>query len=180
MSHLIVTTAQFSLKPDFTEAHYGLINVFVSHGKLDEVVNYYHNVLHLGIDDAEIYHRIGETLIAAGNAKQAVKYFQQAAQLAPAQPAPVIWLARILATGPDPNVHDPNAAIGFAKHAAELTNYKDPAVLEILAQSYAANKQFDLAAKTIEDAMSLLSAEPDSELAVRLREQLQQYQRQKP
>ena len=59
-----------------------------------------------------------------------------------------------------------------------LTNHKDPAVLEILADAFAANRQFDLAAETIEIAMSL--AQPDSDFADHLREKLQQYRQKKP
>ncbi len=168
------------INPDFTAARYNLINIFVLQGKLDEVVSYCRDILHIERDEAEIYQEIGETLIARGEAKQAVEYFKKASQLAPAQPAPAIWLARIFATYPDPNVHDPDTAIAFAKHAAELTNYNDPAILEILAQSYAANNQHDLAVKTIEDAISLLAAEPNSQFVNYLREQLQRYKQPKP
>lgn len=166
------------INPDFTAAHYNLINVFILGDKLNKVADHYRSVLHLEIDDAEIYHRIGETLIVQGKAKSAIEYFKKASQLAPTQPAPEIWLARIFAAYPDPNIHDPNSAVVFAKRAAELTNYKDPTVLEILAQSYASNNQLDLAAKTIENAMSL--AQPNSELDNRLRKLLLQYRQKKP
>ena len=171
-------TRALRIMPDFTVAHYNLINAFISQGRLDELVNYYRTVLGIETSEAWIYNMAGEISLNAGKAAQAIKYFQQAAKLAPNQPAPLISLAKIFATFPDPNVHDPNGAVASAKRAAELTNYKDPAVLEILAQSYAAANQLDLAAKTIESALSL--AEPNSEMDARLRQKLQNYRQPGP
>jgi tetratricopeptide (TPR) repeat protein len=168
------------IMPDFMAAHYNLINVFIVQGKLDELAGYYHSVLNSKREDAEIYYRVGEVLVEKGKNRQAVEYFQKSAKLAPAQPAPLFRLAKILATYPDPNVRDPNGAVNFAKRAAELTNYQDPMVLEILAQSYAANNQFDLAVKTVESALNIISSEPNSEFAARLRDHLQRYQNSKP
>ena len=171
-------TIALRIKPDFLTAHYNLINTFISQGKLDDLVNYYHNVIGIAASEAWIYNMVGEVFIGSGKPRQAAKYFEMASQLAPTQPAPLLSLAKIFATFPDPNVHDPNNAIYFAKQAAELTNHKDPAVLEILADAFAANGQFDLAAETVENAMSL--AQPGSDLSDRLQEKLQQYRQKKP
>jgi len=171
-------TMALRIRPDFTAAHYNLINAFISQDKLDDLANYYHQVIGIGFSDAWIYNTVGEVFINSGKPRQAIKYFQQVTQLAPSQPAPLISLAKIFATYPDPNVRDPNSAAYFARQAAELTNHKDPAVLEILAEAYAANRQFDLAAETIENAMSL--AQQNSDLADRLREKLQRYRQKNP
>jgi len=99
--------------------------------------------------------------------------------LKPSWDEPAIWLARILATNPEPEVRDPNRAVVIARKAAELTKYQDPEALETLAVSYAAAGRFDEAVETIQQALALVQASQNDELANLLRDMLEQYKNQR-
>lgn len=55
------------------------------------------------------------------------------------------WAAWLLATDPDPSLRDSEKALAFAKKANELTNERDPGILDTLAAAFASNGDFDSA-----------------------------------
>jgi tetratricopeptide (TPR) repeat protein len=106
---------------------------------------------------------------------ESLRYFQQAQRLDPNWPMPFVWTARVLATYPDPNVHEPNSALKYAQHAAELTKYQDATVLETLSVAYAATGNLEKAVEISEAALTLASASQDKELVEQIRERLKSY-----
>jgi tetratricopeptide (TPR) repeat protein len=59
-----------------------------------------------------------------------------------------LWVnsdAMLYATSDDPNFHDPDMAIEYAKRACELTQYSQSMILDTLATAYAAKGDFDSA-----------------------------------
>ena len=81
------------------------------------------------------------------------------------------------AADPDRKLRDVNKAIELAERAAGLTGYKDAAILETLAVTYAVAGRFDRAITTAQSALNLPSAVQNDELANRIRRQLQFYRR---
>jgi tetratricopeptide (TPR) repeat protein len=162
-------------KPDDVELHLKVGNLLASQDKLDEAIGHFSQTLRLEPNNAEAHYSIGVALAMTDKPREAIEHLKQAIQLKPSWSEPAIWMARILATYPDPAVRDPNNAVIIATHAAELTKYQDPEVLETLAAGYAAMGQFELAVKTAQEALALASAAQNNELVSRLRDTIERY-----
>ena len=162
-------------KPEDVELHLKVGNMLASQNKLDEAIGHFSKAIRLEPDNAEAHYNMGMTLMMTDQPREAIKHFNQAIHLNPSRPEPAIWLARILATYPDPEVQDPNNAVRIAKQAAELTKYQDPVVLETLAASYAAAGKFDDAVRSIQEALALVGAVQNNQLENRLRYMMEQY-----
>ena len=162
-------------KPDNVEIHLKIGNLLASQNRLDEAIGQFSQALRLAPDNADALYSMGMALAVTNKPREAIKHFKQAMQLKPSWYEPAIWVARILATYPDSEVRDPNNAVIIAAHAAELTKYQDPIVLETLAASYAATGQFEMAVRTAQEALALASAAQDDEMVSRLRDMVERY-----
>jgi tetratricopeptide (TPR) repeat protein len=171
-------TLQF--KPDFAEAHHSLGLAFQLKGKLNEAVNHYRQALQLKPDLAEAHNNLGSVLIATGRFDEALEHFREAVRLKPDYLMSLNGMAGILATHPDPKVRDVAEAIVLAERAAELTHYKDIAILDTLEVAYAAAGQFDRAITTAQTAIALASAAQDAELVKQIRKRVELYKQSKP
>jgi len=98
----------------------------------------------------------------------------------PGQPRALNGLAWILATSPDEGVRRPDEATRLARHAAELTQRRDPAVLDTLAAALAATGQFDRAKKTAQAALDLANSAGNLEIAQQIELRLEGYQQERP
>jgi tetratricopeptide (TPR) repeat protein len=94
------------------------------------------------------------TLVLSPLAEAAAR-LEQALQLHPDSVDALNDLAWLLATCPDTKLRDSAKALKLANHAAQLTDRKDPGVLETLAAAYAEGGQFTEAIKTVEEAARL-------------------------
>lgn len=164
------------LQPDDIEVHLKVANLLASQHKFDESIDHFTQALRLAPNDADIHYSMGMALAMAEKPKKAMEHFQQAIQLKPFWYEPAIWMARILAAYPDAEIRDPDRAVIIAVHAAQLTKYQNPEVLEILAVSYAAAGQFDSAVETAKKAMTLAAAAKNNKLVSRLRNAIERYQ----
>jgi len=166
-------------KPDYTEAHNNLAAALEAQGRLDEAIKHYRQALQIVPDYARVHYNLGHVLVMAGQLDVALEHFREAVRLKPDWPTPLNDLARILATHTDSKVQDARQAIRFAEHAAELTKYQNPSILETLAAAYAAAGQFDRAVTTTEAALTLASDAQADELVNHLRKQLKLYRQAK-
>lgn len=163
------------LQPDDIEVHIKVANLLASQNKFDEAADYFNQALRLAPNDAKIHYSMGMALAMAEKPEKAIEHFRQALQLKPFWYEPAIWIARILAVYPDAEVRDPDKAVIIAVHAARLTKYQNPEVLEILAVSYAAAGQLNLAVETAQKALELAVAARDNRLVGRLRNAIERY-----
>ena len=61
---------------------------------------------------------------------------------------------------------DANGAVGYAERAAEITNYKNPAVLNLLVRSYIAAGDKEKAVAAAQKALDLAVAGGDKKLEI--------------
>ena len=167
------------LNDDHARTHNNMAVTLESQGMLDEAIAHYRKAVQLQEDYTKAHNNLGRALEVQGKFSEALEHFRNAAYLNPNWPEPLVEMAKILAVHPDPNLRDINQAIGLAARASELTEYQDIAVLEVLASTYAAGRQFDQAAKTAETALKIASDANDDESTERIRKQVQFYQNQK-
>jgi len=165
------------IKPDFAGAHENLISVLMMQGKVDEAVTHLRQVVQIQPDDAWAHNRLAQTLLTIGRDDDALKHFREAVRLKPDWPVPLVNLAWLLATHPDPGIRDASEAVRLAERAAVVTGHRDPGVLDALAAAYAAAGRFEPAIATARRAIGLAQA---SDLAERIRSRLQLYERGEP
>jgi tetratricopeptide (TPR) repeat protein len=90
-----------------------------------------------------------------GKIDEAITHLEEALQLKPDWLEPMNNLAWHLATQNDDNIRNPTRAIQLAKRACELTNNKNPGILDTLAAAYAADGRFSQAIETAKKALEL-------------------------
>ena len=110
-------------------------------------------------DYAEAHYNLAHAFANLGEAGRAVGAFEAALRARPDYTAALRDMALLLATSPTASVRDPAEAVRLALQAAELTGWRAPAVLHVLARAYAAERRFDDAVRTAEMAAGLV---PDS------------------
>ncbi|MDH4203619.1 MAG: sulfatase-like hydrolase/transferase [Phycisphaerae bacterium] len=90
-----------------------------------------------------------------GDAEKALLHWKQSVSILPDQPLILNNLAWILSVYPDEDFHTPQEAVKHAEKACELTNQKEPELLDTLSIAYAAAGDFAKAIKTAEKALAL-------------------------
>ena len=89
-------------------------------------------------------------------------------------------LAWFLATTRDTEIQNPSDAVKYARRACELTNYKEPAILDTLAAAYAAAGRFTEAIETAEMAINQAKAQGQKATAEKIQNRLHLYQLGRP
>ena len=84
-------------------------------------------------------------------------------------------MAWTLATTKDAKIRDSVQAVKFAQRACELTDYKQPGVLDTLAAAYASADNFPPALETAQKAIKLASSTDKKELAQQIQDRLNLY-----
>jgi protein O-mannosyl-transferase len=163
------------IKPDDAELHLKVGDLLASQNKLDEAIGHFGQAVRLEPNNVQAHYDMGYAFMMKDSPREAIEHLGIAMQLKPNWTEPAMWLARILATYPDPAIRDPNNAVRIATQAAEITNYRNPEVLEVLAVSYAASGQYDIAVKVVQEALSLAKTSQNTEMVNRLRDILEQY-----
>jgi tetratricopeptide (TPR) repeat protein len=129
----------------------------------------------LSPNHAETQYHLGLALMQSGQGHSAVEPLMNAVQLSPTSPDPMIRLAWLLATHPDPRLRHGEEALYFAVRADELTGHKSPQALDALAAAQAERLQFDQAAQTALKASQLAKDSGNTELSSQIDQRIQGY-----
>ena len=164
------------LQPDYPEAHHELGQALFSDGQTEAAIAQYREVLKTEPNSALLHHSLGYALLSMerpAEAVQAADEFRAALRIRPDYAAALRDLALILTTRPAVDARDPAEAVRLALRAAELTERRDPAMLDVLSLAYAAEHRFDEAIETAEMAERVV---PDSTaLAAQIKAHLSLY-----
>ncbi len=142
----------------------------VERGRLDEAIDRYREALGHRADFVEAHLALGRLLAQTGHWEQALAHLRHAIQLNPDWPVPRITLARLLATHPEAQPRDREAAIEQARRATELTGGNDPRALEALALAFGAAGRVREAFDTMERAAAAAAARGEHDFAEELRD----------
>ncbi len=166
------------INPRYTDARTNLGLALLAQRRPDEALEQFREALRIDPNDARTHFAMATAFDDTGHTRESVTHLQKAAHLEPDWTPPLTQLAWILATNPNPAIRNGEEALRRAEKAAQLTNHKDPLILETLAATYAETKQFDEAVTTAEKALRLTPE--GNELAARIQHELELYKQKKP
>jgi tetratricopeptide (TPR) repeat protein len=143
------------IRPDYPQAHNNLGNVLLLQGNIEEALQHLRETLRLDPGNHEAHYNVASIARTRGDLSEAINHFREAVALRPDSMPAVVGLAWLLATAPDASLREPGEAVRLAEHATDLTERREPGVLDMLAAAYAAAGQFDRAMSTSQAALDL-------------------------
>jgi Flp pilus assembly protein TadD len=141
--------------PAFALAHKRLAQLQQARGDLAGAAASYLRSVEHGPDDAEAHMGLATVLVQTGDGVGALAALRAASELTPGAPQPLLAMAELLATHPDPSLRDPAAATRMARRAVELTRESDPVALLALATAFASGGDFRQAVASGEQALAV-------------------------
>jgi Tfp pilus assembly protein PilF len=163
------------IEPEYANAYFNLGNVMASLGRLDDAIKHFNSAIEIVPDHCYAHNSLGLALKIQGKTDESLNHFRKALDKRPDFLPALVEMTNILVNSTDPNLRDISEAIRFAERAAESTNYRSGAVLEVLSSCYAAAGQVDKAVETAQTALKETVAHGDRELAIRIRRRLGDY-----
>jgi tetratricopeptide (TPR) repeat protein len=146
-------------------------------GRSAEAVPALEEALALRDDLPEAHYLLAQVLDAQNRPEASVDHLRRAMTVKPDWPPALGQLAWLLATESSAPLRNPAEAIRLATRAAELTQRKDPEILDTLAAAYAASGRFAEAVAVAEAARAL---QPPPALAAQLEARLRLYRSNQP
>jgi tetratricopeptide (TPR) repeat protein len=158
--------------PDYPDANVNLGNALFAGGRFEEAISCYDLALAQRPDLLEPRNNLAFALVAAGRPSEAVPHFEAALERDGSARTVLVGLARTLAVSASPRVRDGRRAVELAEKAARLTAWRDPAVLDVLAASYAEAGRFadavTMGEAALERARQGAGGPPPAEIEARL------------
>lgn len=164
-------------RPEYGAGYYKLGRALLQSGQPRAAVEPLRRAAELEPDETKVHTTLALALSSSGRPGEAVRHYQEAIRLDPDWLPALNGLAWLEAT--NPAVLNPREAVRIASHAAELTQRRNPMVLNALAAAYAAAGRFPEAVKTAEAAEALAVREKPK-LAAQIRERLNLYRAGRP
>jgi tetratricopeptide (TPR) repeat protein len=173
-------TEALRVKPDFVSAHINISHALTLQGNLNEATMHLTEALRLDPQSAKAHYYLGQVLMQMGKINEAITHFEEAIRLEPNWVELMNNLAWFLAANRETAIHNPDKAIRLAQQACELTNYKEPQLLDTLAVAYASAGDFSKAIETAEKALELCQSPEQNTLKKGIESRLVLYKAGKP
>jgi spermidine synthase len=151
--------------PGDASLHHELAGLLEALGRTPEAAAHHLRTVELRPDDPQARVELGLILKRLGRLDEAGHHLGEALRMEPDRPLALTALAEILATRPEPEGGDPAEAVRLAGRAAELTEGRNPHVLNTLATAYASAGEYERAVATGEAALRLASSPQAAALA---------------
>ena len=165
------------LDPNLGAAHVNSAHALQRQGQLVQAEQMFRRAVELDPNDVAAHHGLGEVLALTERFDEALASFRAAALLAP--DAAITWsrmAEAIILSYQQTGTGDLDEATSFAERAAALTEFKNPALLLTLADTYGASGEFERAVETLEAALAAAAVGPATdELVTYLQERLSIY-----
>ena len=147
--------------------------------KPEKAIECFNESLQIAPKQSEVMSKLAMVLYGQGKVAKAIPLWSDSLEIDPNQPYAANSLAWIKATSKNEKFFSPPKALTLAQRACELTEYKDPSMLDTLAAALAANEQFDKAVETADKAIKLAKSTDQNELAQHIQHCLDLYKTRK-
>ncbi len=164
-------TKEIKLAPKCAVAWYNRGSAFARASKFEEGIRDYTEAERLGLKPASLFRNRANLLRKTGNETKALADLERAIGADPNDALSHATLGELLAASGDKRIRNTKCAVDHATRACELTQWKAPQFLSVLAAVYAESGDFKKAVVWQEKAIDLL---PEGERAG-AREKLDQY-----
>jgi len=177
---VVYYTESLRLDPNQPKVHNTLGRLLTLHGQLDQAVNHYTESLKLKPDEAVIQNNIAEIYFQQGKNKEALVHWDEALEIRPDMVSALNNMAWLKAVHEKEPFYNPNEAVRLAEQAVELTEHKQPGLLDTLSVAYAAAGRFDEAVEAAEEAIELAQSLEQEKLAEEIKKHLELYKAGQP
>jgi membrane associated rhomboid family serine protease/Tfp pilus assembly protein PilF len=144
------------LDPNSSDIEIGLAKAYLRLGETDKAKGLLAKVfVRRMMSTPEGQLEVADALAAHQLYPQAIQLYQSALNLKPDFAVAHNNLAWLLATCDDPKFRDPQAALAHARRAVELSNWKQPAFIDTLAEAFYVNQDYAQAVQTQTKALAL-------------------------
>ena len=158
------------------EAHNGIAVALVNKGRWREAVPHFERALALKPDFVEAHFNLGDTLYyLAQRPAEALEHWRAVLRIDPNQVAVLAETASLLATCADGGLRDGTQAVQLAERAAQLSQRRDPAILDTLAAAYAEAGRFSEAVEVTNATLSVARQQNNARLIARREQRLALY-----
>ncbi len=157
-----------------TENNYGMI--LLKKGRTNEAIEHFNNARSINKNYVNAYVNLGIAYNQLGKYDLAIQNWKKALELKPNSAESLNNMAFLLATSDSPSIRDVNKAAELARRACELTGYKEAAILDTMAITYAAAGEFDDAVMRAKQAVELAKATGQDKLAGDIEKRIKLYE----
>ncbi len=162
------------LQQDNSAAHFNYALFLVRQGRA-EAIQQFSEVVRLDPANEQAHFQLGILLASQKQLPNAIEHLRSAMRLKPNWPAPLNFLARILATASDPQIRNGQQSVELARRSCELVRYENPVYLDTLAAALAEAGQFPEAIQTAEQARSLADKVGQNKLVEQISTHLERF-----
>ena len=162
------------IKPSNAAAQGNLGRILLRQGKLKDAIGHFKEAVRARPDDPDAQYNLARALSADGQARDALSHLRRGLERRPDSVPILTEMTWILSS--DTPSRNGKEALERGEKANQLSGGENPMVLDALAAAYAANDQFAQAIKTAEMALQGAKASKATQLAVAIRERIEQYQ----
>ncbi len=147
-------------------------------GDLDRSLDCYREAVRMDPKSSEAAYGLGLALDMKRQTEEAVVFYLKALRLSPDYIAPLVSLAWLSATHPNPAYRNGTRAVGYAERARKIT--EDMGTLDTLAAAYAEAGRFNEAVETAQKAVSLARKPEEQVLVDDIQKRIELYKSGKP
>jgi tetratricopeptide (TPR) repeat protein len=162
--------------PQDAKSHYNLAMMLKRRGDTDGAMDHYREAIRLDPGYALALFQMAEIYAEKGSASEAASGYRRALQVKPDFFPAINNLVRFLVSHPDPRVRNVPEAVRLAEKGCQLTQYRDPILLDTLAEAYAASGRYAEARSVAAQGFDIANAKGDNSLADRIRRRMEIYQ----
>jgi len=153
--------------------------VLRSGGNPADAISYINKAIESYPDYSPGYYSLGMVQERLGNVREAVKSYKSAIRLDPQNFWAQNRLARTYVLSDDPSLRNIPEAVKLAEKACSISNYQEPALLEILGVAYSETGRFNEAAVSANSALQIALKAGRSAHAARIQKEIELYKQNK-
>lgn len=168
------------LKPGAWQAHANLAACLARLGRLEEAAAPYESALRLAPGDPRPPYAMAKALLIANRPAEAAQRFREALRFNPNHLQTLVYLARLRASAPEPELRNGPEAIELAERAKAIAGEADPFLLDTLAMANAEAGRYREAIDCLKQAIEQSRASGDPERMRELETRLRIYEAGQP